>query len=294
MANFRIKSLAPFFTNIMGVRCSTNEVIDLLSTHTASEIKESLLFGELYDKLQGRMIAIATPSADIPSLGLTDAEYNILTYAGFFQGLMGTDDLKYPLQFSNDGYLLATVVSGGGVTSEISVRGVVADGTTADSFPVEIGGVDEDGYIQSLLVSSDGELHIRAYDAPSDAIRTFETAPVNTTFLLETLIDDSNLAVDTYYYTVTMDNYKDLSLEFELDSVSTMTVEASNDNTFATPKDITLSGNELVSNTNGYPSFSNSDGIVDFDNLNVTYVRVKLVISNATNTVKIVARKKAL
>jgi len=73
-----------------------------------------------------------------------------------------------------------------------------------------------------------------------------------------------------------------------------MTVEVSNDNTFATPKDITLSGYEAVTNSSGYSSFVNTNGVIDFDNLNVSYARVKLVIANATNSAKIVARKKAL
>ena len=343
VTTFRVKNLAPFPITVMGQSMYTNQSLDLLLTQTASDIKSSLLFGELYDKLMGRMIAITHPTVDIAHLGFSDSEYNLLTYAGFFQSHLGSDDLKYPIQFTNDGYLLATVVSGS-VPSIVSARGIKADGTVADGYPLEMGaidpsgniqsllvdtdgylmtstfvettseiegrvfggeigtgikpviisGIDSDGYSRSILVSSDGEISIRGYDAPADAVRTYETAPVNTTFLLEELVNTTNLSVDTYYYTVTMDNYKDLSIEFELDSVSTMTIEASNDSGFTTPKDITLSGNELVSGTNGYVSFNNSDGIVDFDNLNVSYVRVKLVISNATNTVKIISRKKAL
>lgn len=105
MAKFRVKSLAPFFIDVMGIQLSTNENVDLMETYSVEEIKASLMFGELYDKIQGRMITIPIPSADITSLSLTDAEYNLLTYCGFFQGRMGEEDLKYPFKFSNDGYL---------------------------------------------------------------------------------------------------------------------------------------------------------------------------------------------
>jgi len=389
---FRIKNVSKFPVTILGITVQPNIVVDLLTTQSAATVKDSILNGELYHKIQGRMLTILNPPADWGKIGLTTDELARLMHAGFFKGFLGLEDLKAPFAFNADGYLLTSSGGGGAVTGEISVRGIIADGLPADGFPVEIGGVDEagnvqsisvntdgylnvagtstatfgpvidggaaynypveiggvddagdiqsllvnsdgylmtstvisvettseiegrvfdgengtgikpvivsgideDGYSQSMLVSSDGELHVRAYDAPSDALRVFETSPVNATFLLETLIDASNQAVDTYYYTVTIDNYKDLSLEFELSADATMTVEISNDNTFATPKDITLSGNELVSGTNGYVSFTNSDGVLDFDNLNISYVRVVLDITNATNSAKIISRKKAL
>jgi len=393
---FRIKNITEFTVSILGITLKRKAYVDLQQTLTNTVIRDSLLSGELYHKIQGRMLSVLSPPQDWGSIGLTTAQISRLTHAGFFQGFLGLEELKPPFSFDADGYLYVSGLSSGGgggaVTGEVSVRGIVADGGAADNFPIEIGGVDEfniirsisvnsdgylnvagtasatygpvadnnpaygfpveigavdslnnihsllvdddgylmtssvisvetsseiegrvfdgedgtaikpviisgideDGYSQSMLVSSDGELHIRAYDAPADAIRTFETAPVNTTFLLEELIDDTNLAVDTYYYIITMDNYKDLSLEFELSTNATMTVEVSNDNTFATPKDITVSGNELVTGTNGYVSFVNMDGVLDFDNINIGYVRVVLDITNATNTVKILARKKAL
>lgn len=340
---FRIKNVTEFPVNILGIKLRRKETVDLTTLFSNQQIIDSLTTGELYDRIQGRQLSILSPLEDWKGLGMTTAQYSRLVHAGFFQGYLSLEEIKDPLSFSADGYLNINIASTN-PTTDMSVRGIVADGGVADGFPVEIGGIDfdgniqtlavdedgyllvsatveslseiegrvfdgeigtgikpviisgidEDGYSQSMLISGDGEVSIRGYDAAADAVRTFETAPVNTTFLLEELVDDTNQAVDTYYYTVTMDNYKDLSLEFELSTNATMTVEISNDALFTTPKDITLSGNELVSNTNGYISFSNSDGIVDFDNLNVTYVRVVLDITNATNSAKIVARKKAL
>ena len=439
---FRVKNVSGYPTTILGRSIGVNNpssVLDLSLYFSPAVIRNSLLSGELYHKLQGRMLAILSPATDMKSIGLTIDQLSRLINAGFFQGYQGVDDLKPPFAFSANGELIVTTGVGGG----LSIRGIVGDGLPADGFPVEIGGVDgdgniqsllvnadgylmtstalsielnnevegrvfdgasaagikpviisgvdngglsqsisvntdgyvnvvtplgvygpamdgapaynypveiggvdgdgniqsllvnadgylmtstvisielsnetegrvfdgadatgikpvivsgvdADGYSQSILISGDGELSIRGYDAPADAVRTFETAPVNTTFLLETLVDDVDQSVDTYYYIITMDNYKDLSLEFELSLNATMTVEISNDIAFTTPKDITLSGNELTTGTNGYANFVNADGVLDFDNLNVTYVRVVLDIDNATNTAKIIARKKAL
>jgi hypothetical protein len=342
---FRIKNISKFPVGILGVTLQPGSVVDLQTSLADDVIRASILNGELYDKIQGRMLTVLSPPRDWGQIGLSTDELARLMHAGFFKGFLGLEDLKPPFQF--DGYGSLTTVSAGFLPGVVTaVRGIVADGGVADGIPVEVGGVDEagniqsllvnddgylmtstvlsielnnevegrvadgedgtgikpviisgideDGYSQSMLVSGDGELHIRAYDAPADAIRTFETAPVNTTFLLETLVDLSNQAVDTYYYTVTMDNYKDLSLEMDLSANATVTLEASSDATFTNPKDITLSGTELVSAVVGFLSFSNDSVIVDFDNLNVSYVRVKLVISNATNSAKIISRKKAL
>jgi hypothetical protein len=343
---FRIKNINNFIVRILGITLQAKQTVDLTNNFTNAQIRDSLLEGELYHKLQGRYVALVSPAIDLGTIGLSVSQLSLLIHSGIAQGFQGMEELKPPFGFNGDGYLNINLASTEGAASAMSVRGVVGDNLPADGFPVEIGGINELGNIQSLLVDSDGylktstsfsielnnevegrvfdgeigtgikpviisgldedgysqsiltdglgELILAGYDAPADALRTYETAPLNTTYLLEELINASNLSVDTYTYSITMDNYADLSIEFELDSACTMTIEASNDSGFTTAKDITLSGNELVSGTNGYASFSNSDGILDYSGLNVSYVRVKLVISNATNTVKIVSRKKAL
>jgi hypothetical protein len=91
-----------------------------------------------------------------------------------------------------------------------------------------------------------------------------------------------------------MNNYRDLSLEMTLSANAVVTIEAANDFAFAVPKDITKSGSDLITNSNGFTSFTAQSALLDFDNLNVTYVRVKLVISNPVNSAVIVARRKAL
>ena len=78
-------------------------------------------------------------------------------HAGFFKGYLGLEDLKPPFVF--DGYGSLTTISAGSVPgTATAVHGVVADGLPADGFPVEIGGVDEAGNVQSLLVNNDGYL----------------------------------------------------------------------------------------------------------------------------------------
>jgi hypothetical protein len=194
---------------------------------------------------------------------------------------------------NSDGYLMtSTAIS---VETNAEVEGRVADGSSVTSIkPILIGGQDEDGYAQSLLVSTDGEVHVAGYDAALDAVRTFETAPLNYFFVVETLVNATNQAAATYYYTTTIDNYKDLSLEMEISANITITIEASNDIGFTTAKDITKSGNELVNGSSGYVSFTTGNYILDFDDINVSYVRVKAIISSSPNSLKIVARKKAL
>jgi len=176
--------------------------------------------------------------------------------------------------------------------------GPVADGGVANGFPVEMGGVDALGNVQSIMVNTDGEIELAGYDSATDALKVVNIANLNSVYTTSTLISTTNLAIATYYYPssagMDMNNYKDLSLEIDVPAVITVTVEASNDNTFANPKDITVSGNELTTNTAGTASFSNASVIVDFDDMNIRYVRVVVVVANATNTIDIVARRKAL
>lgn len=178
-------------------------------------------------------------------------------------------------------------------TSSTEVQGTTPDGDALIGNPLPIAGVDGSGNVQTVLTNTDGEININGYDSTITSNRVFETAPVNQTFLLEELVDATDQAISNYYYSVSMDDYKDISFEFELSADATITIEASNDVSFTTPKDVTLVATELVTGTSA-ASFTNSNGILDISNINITYVRVKLAITSATNSALIVSRKKAL
>jgi len=158
---FRIKNITEFTIVIEWITLRRKESVDLTTTLSNTTISDSLLSGELYHKIQGRMISILSPPQDWNSIGLTTAQFSRITHAGFFQGYLSREELKPPFSFNDDGYL-HTFSS---VIGEVSVRGIVADGGVADGFPVEIGGVDESGNTHSVSVNSDGYLHVAGTSA---------------------------------------------------------------------------------------------------------------------------------
>jgi len=154
---FRIKNISKFPVRILGVSLQPSSVVDLQLTLTNEVIRASILNGELYHKIQGRMLTVLSPPQDWGKIGLSTDELARLMHAGFFKGFLGLEELKPPFVF--DGYgSLSTISSGSLPGTATSVRGISADGAVADGFPVEIGGVDEAGNIQSLLVNTDGYL----------------------------------------------------------------------------------------------------------------------------------------
>lgn len=164
-SKFRVKNLAPFPITVLGVSFTkTNQVIDLLTHKTAAEIKNSILYDEMYHKIQGKMICMTTPSEDIDSLGLTDSEYNILTHAGFFQGLMGTDDLKQPTTISTTGALTVSLPQDRYVFTDFS-------SSVADANDTVDGYTSMDGYSfisLQFIPSGDGTKTLKIYASNED------------------------------------------------------------------------------------------------------------------------------
>lgn len=294
---FFVKNITITPLTVHGITLAMNAKVDLTLTVSNADIVASLISGELFDKITGRALAIVDIST-LKTLGATTDELSTFARIGYFQGKLGEEDFKDPFNFtfSADGYLLTSATIGSiTVESQSEVEGRVVDGYSAAGIkPVIISGVDEDGYSQSLLVSVDGEAQVAGYDAALDAVRTFETAPLNYYFVTETLVNATNQAVATYYYSTNVDNYKDISFEIEVSANVLVTVEASNAVAFTVPKDITKAGNELVSGASGFVNLTNGNYVLDFDDINISYLRIKAVIGNATNSLKVVCRKKAL
>lgn len=110
---FKVKNLSALDITVMGVSLNKGDSLDLSAHKTSAEIVTSLMGGELYDKIQGRMLTILTPSVDVPTLNLTDTQFNFLAHAGFFQGLQGEDDLKTPTGSTSSSIVTSSSSSGG-------------------------------------------------------------------------------------------------------------------------------------------------------------------------------------
>ncbi len=151
---------------------------------------------------------------------------------------------------------------------------------------------------ESSCLTSSSSATAKSYDAAVNGLRVEETSPLNQQFVSELLASATNQAATTYYYPssagMIMDGYKDITFEYEGSANETLTFEVSNDSAFTVPKDITKAGLEMVTNVSGGASFGNVNAVVKYDNLNVTYIRAKLVTATATNSVKLWARRKAL
>jgi len=102
----------------------------------------------------------------------------------------------------------------------------------------------------------------------------------------------TDIAAATNYYPDVnghkMTGFNDLSVLYSISGGVTLTIEVSQDDIEDTPTiwvDITEAGYDLGTNQTGAASFVDLTGIVDFDNLNVTRIRLKSVTSDATNAV---------
>lgn len=156
---------------------------------------------------------------------------------------------------------------------------------------------------------------LRAYVSGTDSNRVSETNHLSAQYVSELLVSSAALVVagSPYYYPSAAGGaqagFKDISFDFYLvgnaggaGTTITMTVEATSDDVTPYWHDVTMAGYELVTNAIGVGSYAAvgaavSQGILDFDELNVKLWRIKLVVSGvgAQNcTARIYSRRKAL
>ena len=109
---FRVKNISKYEFSLLGNIVDPYDDIDLLEYYSPTFIKNSLLNGELYNKLMGRMFALVSPGIDYEELDLTEEEFDRLVYVGFLQGKLGQEDLKPPLTFDSTGSLLVRISGG--------------------------------------------------------------------------------------------------------------------------------------------------------------------------------------
>jgi hypothetical protein len=162
----------------------------------------------------------------------------------------------------------------------------------------------------------------KAFDPASNSEQTFEVAPVNLTVVEDVLLSGTiakntiTAGLGTLFYPsatgLDMTGFKDTEFEISLIGNVTgtptdvmVTFEGSNDSAFTYPKDITPSGYELTTNAYGAASIvatgvaptARVNRVVDFDNYNMKFIRVRGGASNGTGdsgTCQIIARRKAL
>lgn len=157
-------------------------------------------------------------------------------------------------------------------------------------------------YVRSELLT--GVLETKGYDASSDSMKTSELNPMNLHYLPLDLADTTNVTVADHYYPsatgTSMDGYKDLSISGKLivdtDAI-TLTLEATNDEDTASADwvqvyfydDKTNSTVNSISVTGGTVTYA-----ISLNNMNYSSYRVKVVVGNASNTVIVKGRVKAV
>lgn len=230
----------------------------------------------------------------------------------------GTDVSSSAIKLSTSGIDVSTTTMAGwdnGAGDGVSVTGDVAhDGVDAGE-PVKIGGYATDSQVTAVAVadrvnrvlSLNGENINRNHTYATNSDRTEEIDPLSQQFVPDELADTTNVAsgTATYYPSsagMSQDGFKDFHLQFgigDTGGIIGFTVEATTDDA-ASPDfiDITPAGYRLDTNTTGVGSIfvtsGTSTGMMDWDELNVSKVRVKLVNNTATNSVQFHTRRKAL
>jgi len=135
-----------------------------------------------------------------------------------------------------------------------------------------------------------------AQDPSNDAIKVYNLSQeigLNLDPVL--LLDVTNTAAATTYYPSTAGfpiNYRHICVMGVTTGGVITTIEGTNDSS-ASPTwlDITKSAYDLVTNTNGNTSFIDTSFLLDFDTINVQYIRIKCITSDATNAVKYTIRQ---
>lgn len=142
----------------------------------------------------------------------------------------------------------------------------------------------------------------KSYDSTLDITKVVNQSPDRLAYVADSLLDTTNIAAATNYYPsatgASMDGYGFLSSSFKFidaDGTMTLSFEFTNDEDTTNADWIQGYGydvkNNVVANswtvTNGTLT-----GLVDFDNLNYSYFRVKMVNDGATNTGIIKIRRK--
>jgi hypothetical protein len=173
--------------------------------------------------------------------------------------------------------------------------------------------VYKDGVASAVFTDATDMLEIgindqqKAYDLSTDTTKVINQSPDRSSYVQDSLVDTTNVGAGTVYYPaatgMSMDGFKDMSLTgkiIEGDAVTdTISVEGTNDEDTTNADWVAIYGYD--SKANAMSNLVTTGGVAgtytfawDFDNLNYTYYRVKLVVADSTNTVIIKMRRKSL
>ena len=142
----------------------------------------------------------------------------------------------------------------------------------------------------------------KAYDTSTDTTKIINITPESSKYVPDAIVNTTNLAATTHYFPsstgMEMGGFNHLSIGGELidaDGNITLSVEVANNSDASTAVWHQIYGYDMINNTtvnqqavaSGTTSY-----FMDFEALNVTHVRFKVICSGATNTVKVMARRK--
>lgn len=160
--------------------------------------------------------------------------------------------------------------------------------------------------IRTVAASSASFTGLTDAELRASPLSIIDSDPLNEKFVLVNIVDTTNLPIGSNYYPsssgMSNDDYKDTSITGKLIIGSgnsiTMTVEATNDETIDGSTDwVQIFGFDTKNNTTAN-SWSVTNGTltfaVDFDNINYSKVRVKIVPTTNVNTAIVKMRRKAL
>ncbi len=138
---------------------------------------------------------------------------------------------------------------------------------------------------------------LRSYDSATSANKGFLIRDVSDQYVSETLIDTTNVGAATNYYPstagISMDGYKNLTIQAQISGGVTATIEATNDDA-ASPDWIDITDslyNWTTAGTRYSASWVDTNFLFDLTNCNWKNVRIKSITSDATNSIQYNIRK---
>jgi len=144
----------------------------------------------------------------------------------------------------------------------------------------------------------------KAYDNTLDVLKSIDQAPLSSQYVLDSLIDTTNVTAATNYYPsstgMAMDGFRDMSLTGQLidsDNTTTMTLEVTNDEDAVNANWQQIYGYDSIGNANINSvicASTTKNFAWNFDNFNFSLFRVKIVNGDNTNTMVVKCRRKAL
>jgi len=138
----------------------------------------------------------------------------------------------------------------------------------------------------------------KAATPATDSKRVQEISPLSAQNVWENLLSTAALAAGTYYYPsasgMSLAGFRNVSVGLQLSITATATMEGSIDPTGTDFYDVSRSGYDLQSGASGVANWSGTNAILDYEELGIGLLRVKVVVVGANATVQIDVRRTAI